>query len=479
MRSSTRFASGLGWVGLAFGDDEIEAAGENNLPTAPPLHSYKSDLTAGGQPLISDRPLLRLPSRLSSFDNALGRKIIDLTVWAVRQGLDGASADILLDGFCQRLVDAGIPLLRAFVGMRTLHPQWAGYGYTWRRDLDAVEPAQFERGGEYEDSVANSPFGHLIAQLEIAERGAEPWTHLRRRLVGPLAQLDFPNLEGHAAAGATDYFAEVVRFGVDGDPSRGTGIGFSFTTDRDEGFAEDDIVLLQAVLPAASLAMMTHAGYTIASGLLAAYLGEDAGRRVHFGAVARGSVESIRAVLWYADIRGFTAIADGAPGFAVTEMLDETFEALTASLRSRGGQVLKFMGDGMLAIFPFADGTRDATCGYALDAAVQAMQAIDSLKAVRGEAGKPIAAVDLALHLGEVLYGNVGATDRLDFTVIGPAVNEAARIETLCEPLGHKVLVSAEFAAAVADVSRLRPLGRHRLRGVREEREIYALHLGE
>jgi adenylate cyclase len=425
---------------------------------------------------MSDRPVPRRPSRPSSFDNALGQKIIDLHVWAVRQGLDGAPADILLDGLCKRLVEAGLPLSRVFAGMPTLHPQWGGYGYTWRRDLDAVEPAQFERGNEYDETVANSPFGYLMRQ---AGQASEPWLHLRRRLAGPAAQLDFPSLEGYAAAGATDYFAEIFRFGgADGDPSHGTGIGYSFATDRAEGFADDDLLLLQAVLPAASLAMMSHAGYTIASGLLAAYLGEDAGGRVHAGAVARGSVESIRAALWYADIRGFTAIADGTPGLAVIEMLDDTFETLTAPLRARGGQVLKFMGDGMLAIFPFVDGTRDATCGRALDAASEAMRAIDRLNAARGAVGKPVAAVDLALHLGEVLYGNVGAADRLDFTVIGPAVNEAARIETLCEPLGCKVLVSAELAAAAAGNSRLRPLGRHRLRGVREEREIYALDLG-
>jgi adenylate cyclase len=424
---------------------------------------------------MSDGPLFRARVRPASFDSALGQKIIELHVWAVRQGLDGAPADILLDGLCKRLVEAGLPLLRVFVGMPTLHPQWGGYGYTWRRDLNAVEPAQFERGDEYVETVANSPFGYLIRQ---AGQAAEPWLHLRRRLAGPLAQFDFPNLASHAAAGATDYFAEVFRFGADSDPARGTGIGYSFTTDRAEGFTDDDLILLQAVLPAASLAMMAHAGYTIAAGLLAAYLGADAGKRVHAGAVARGSVESIRAVLWYADIRGFTAIADAAPGLAVIEMLDQIFEILTASLRTRGGQVLKFMGDGMLAIFSFTDAARDETCGRALDAAVEAMRAIDALNDARRAAGKPVAAVDLALHLGEVLYGNVGATDRLDFTVIGPAVNEAARIETLCEPLDAKVLVSAELAAAVTDNRRLLPLGRHQLRGVREEREVYALDLG-
>jgi adenylate cyclase len=422
------------------------------------------------------RPI-EVPQRRMSYDDALGRRIIELHIWAVGQGLRGTAAAELFAGFCERLVNGGVPLWRAFAGMRTLHPQWGGYGYTWWRDLNVVQPEQFPRGNEYEQDVLDSPFAHLTREAEASRGEGDPWRHLRRRLVGPEAQLDFPVLDKFAAAGATDYFAEVVRFGADGDPSRGIGVGYSFTTDRPGGFGEDDLVLVKAVLPVVSLAVMAHAGHTIASGLLAAYLGGDAGRRVHAGAVQRGSVESLRAVLWYADIRGFTVIADTTPGLVVIEMLDEVFETLTAALRRRGGQVLKFMGDGMLATFPFVDATRDETCRHAIDAAVEAMAALDRLNGARGEAGKPAVAVDLALHVGEVLYGNVGAVDRLDFTVIGPAVNEVSRIETFCEPLGRKVLVSAELAAAIGDSRRLEFLGYHQLRGVREARAIYGLDL--
>src|SRR5205814_8601241 len=141
------------------------------------------------------------------------------------------------------------------------------------------------------------------------------------------------------------------------------------------------------------------------------------------------------------------------------------FESLAAALRPRGGQVLKFLGDGILVSFPFDEGNRAETCRQALEAAGEAMAALDRVNAARGAAGKPTAAVDLALHLGEVLYGNVGAIDRLDFTVIGPAVNEVARIEALCEPLGRRVLVSAEIAAGTDISPRLTSLGRHELRG--------------
>jgi adenylate cyclase len=426
---------------------------------------------------------LPTPSLMESYDGPLGRKIIELHVWAVGEGLHGTDAAPLFDGLCQRLVDAGVPLWRAFAGMRTLHPQWGGYGYIWWRRQNRIHPRQFERGDQYEQSLLNSPIGHLIGLSEAMTatapaEGVKSRRHLRRRLSGAEAQLDFPMLEELAAAGATDYFAEVVRFGADGDASRGTGVGYSFATDRPAGFGDDDLTLLKAVLPVISLAMMAHAGHTIAASLLEAYLGADAGRRVHAGAIERGSVESIRAVLWYADIRGFTAIADSTAGSVVIELLDEIFETLTASLRPRGGQVLKFLGDGMLAIFPFDDATGEATCRRALEGAVEAMRAVDRLNAARGRSGKPVAAVDLALHLGEVLYGNVGAVDRLDFTVIGPAVNEVARIEALCEPLGRKVLVSAELAAAVAGSVHLELLGRHALRGVRETRAIYGLAFG-
>ncbi len=414
----------------------------------------------------------RVPLQVQSFDGALGRNIIDLHVWAVRQGLRGLPSEALFDGFCQRLVGAEIPLWRGFAGTRTLHPQWAGYSYTWQRELNAIEPAQYHRGDAYERNWLDSPFAYLFDNAASVAR-TDGALELRRRLSGPEARLDFPILGRLAAAGATDYYAQLIRFGAD-DPSQGTGVGYSFATDRKGGFSDDDLMLLRAVLPAASLAMMTHASHTIASGLLAAYLGADAGRRVHTGAVERGSVESIRAVLWYGDIRGFTAIADAWPGLMLIELLDEVFETLAAPLRQRGGQVLKFLGDGILASFPFEDTNRAETCRQALDAAAEAMAALQRLNAVRRAAEKPTAEVDLALHLGEVLYGNIGAVDRLDFTVIGPAVNEVARIETLCEPLGRNVLVSAEFAAALGDRAGLQPLGRHALRGVREPREIYA-----
>jgi adenylate cyclase len=417
---------------------------------------------------------LELP--LTTFDDALGHRIIDTHIWAVREGLRSASSEALFDGYCQRLVINGVPLWRAHVAMETLHPQWSGYGHTWRRDLNAIHPEQYAHGGEDEPIWVQSPLYDLVRRA----RAGEDEPSMRRRLEEGAEQRDFPVLVEFFDLGATDYFGRLFAFGKTGDRSQGTGVVYSFTTDRKGGFGDEDIYLMQATLPALSLAMKADAGHVIASGLLGTYLGEDAGRRVHSGAVQRGSVNSLHAALWYADIRGFTAASDAAPGAAIIDLLNEVFETLTASLRARGGQVLKFIGDALLATFAFEERDVAETCRRALDAAAEATKAIDALNASRAAAGLGVVAVDIALHLGEVLYGNVGATDRLDFTVIGPAVNELARIEALCEPLDRKVLVSAEFVAAMnGGDARLEPLGRHSLRGVREAKEIFGLALGE
>jgi adenylate cyclase len=412
-----------------------------------------------------------------TFDDALGRRIVDTHIWAVREGLRGADAYQLFDGYCQRLVIHGAPLWRAHAAMETLHPQWSGYGMTWRRDLNAIAPEQYVHGSFEEESWLTSPLNHLILRADDGEQNPS----MRRRLEAGPEQRDFPVLEEFFSEGGTDYVAHLFVYG-DGsgrDRSQGAGIVYSFATDREGGFTDDDTTLVQATLPALSLAMKAHAGHVIASGLLATYLGEDAGRRVHAGSIMRGSLDNLRAVLWYADIRGFTSISDSEPGPVVVELLNDVFEILTASLRDRGGQVLKFIGDGMLATFPFEEADRAETCRRALDAAIEAMRNIEALNAAREARGAPAASVDLALHLGDALYGNVGAIDRLDFTVIGPAINEAARIEALCEPLGRAVLVSAEFVEGMkAADARLTSLGRHALRGVKERKEIFALDPG-
>lgn len=400
------------------------------------------------------------------------RLIADLYAWTMEAGLHGATAADLFDGYCRRLVEAGVALNRGYVSTQTLHPQWTGYGYLWTPQLNAVQEQQFARSAAPLSAWLQSPFFPLI---ERARAGEEIPTLRRRLALGP-QERDYPALVEFHEAGATDYFAIVYTFGLKGDPAHGSGVVFSFAVDAPAGFDDAQIVLMEATLPGLALALKAHAGHTIASSLLSAYLGEDAGRRVHNGAVIRGATESLSAVVWYADLKGFTAASDRWPGPAIIDMLDDAFESLAAPLRPRGGQVLKFIGDAMLAIFAIDGEAEAVVCRRALDAAEEALAALAETNLRRAGEDLPCVEADIALHVGEVLYGNVGAADRLDFTVIGPAVNEAARIEKQCDALGRHILASERFARA-ADLcgGRLAPLGSHRLRGVSAPQALFGV----
>ncbi len=211
-----------------------------------------------------------LPLQVQTFDGPLGRRIIDTHIWAVRAGLHGATSYDLFDGYCQRLVFHGLPLWRAHAAMQTLHPRWGGYGYTWRRELNAIQPEQYGRSEVGGPEWLRSPMYDLIRRARAGENS--PW--MRRRLeLGP-EQRDFLALEEFFAEGATDYYGQLFIFGDRGDPSQGTGVVYSVAVDRRGGFHDDDTSLLQATLPALSLAMKAHASYVIASTLLRTYLGE-------------------------------------------------------------------------------------------------------------------------------------------------------------------------------------------------------------
>ena len=413
---------------------------------------------------------LQGPMRL--FPDPAARAVVELHMWTMEAGLRGATAGDLFEGYCRKLVEYGIALLRGHVSTQTLHPQWTGYGYTWGRKLNAVWEQQFARVATPSSEWLQSPFFQLI---ERAHAGETVPTLRRRLALGP-EQRDYPALEEFYQAGATDYLAALYTFGLRGDPDHGSGVVMSFTTDARDGFDDAELDLMDATLPGLALALKAHAGHQIAASLLGAYLGEDAGRRVHSGSVVRGVAESLEAVVWFADIRNFTGTSDSIDGAAVIELLDDMFEALAAALRPRRGQVLKFIGDAMLAIFAVDGEPPAVVCRRALDAAEDALARVAESNATRERLGLATAKVDIALHVGEVLYGNVGAADRLDFTVIGPAVNEASRIESLCDKLGRHLLASERFArAAELCGGRLAPLGMWELRGVTAPQQIYGL----
>jgi adenylate cyclase len=277
-----------------------------------------------------------------------------------------------------------------------------------------------------------------------------------------------------AAQGTTDYVAYCNRLGgalVIGEMDC---VFSSWTTDRPEGFSEFDLSVLDQVVPCMASAIVGSSLGRIADTLVETYLGRDAGRRVLRGTIERGVAEKLHAVLWFSDLKGFTRLVDTVAAEQVIPLLNEYADAIVSSIHEHGGQVLKFIGDGMLATFEARDPA--AACGQALRAARAALQRVEELKTDRAARQLPVTGFYLALHVGEVFYGNIGSAERLDFTVVGPAVNEVSRIAGMSRSLEQDVLLSSAFAEAAGDAKReLVALGRYALRGVARPQELFTL----
>lgn len=389
-----------------------------------------------------------------------------LSDWLVQQGLRGATLDDLLAGFCEGLRTLGIPLWRGHIAMRTLHPSFEALTYRWLRE-EGVQRDEIARTEEASLDWQASPFSYMLEQDLFA---------LRRKLVGPEANVDFALLKTFQRQGATDYVARVMPFGDEKIFKKRAGVLTSWATDRPEGFSEDEIAVLDRLQPRLALTIKTILGEQITRNIADTYIGPEAGDRILNGEIRRGSVQVIHAVIMFADLRGFTALTEQVPRDDLVPMLDDYLECMARPIVQHGGQVLKFLGDGLLATFDLSDRAGDSICRDTLDAASETLRLTDQLNAARAADGKPTMAVDVALHLGDVLYGNVGAYDRLDFTVIGPAVNEASRIENLCDTIGRRLLVSSTFAeAATQCTGRLVSVGEHQLRGIDGKQELFTL----
>jgi adenylate cyclase len=399
-----------------------------------------------------------------------------LADWLIESGLRNLPLEELIDGFARRLNESGIAAARLFVGMNTLHPLVRARSVIWDRATGPATRFEFQHAEFDAPIIAQSPFAAMLRE-GIAER--------RLDLTLPATEGEAPLFAELRAAGMTAYLGRIFPFGELApkvqEPAVAEAAGqlylaCSISTDRPGGFSESEMAELGGILPLFALAVKAITVRAIGQGLLASYLGTDPAARVFAGTVQRGEVQGVEAVLFYADLRDFTGFADRLPPRELISLLDNCFDCMVRPLTRRGGEILKFMGDGLLAVFSTEWRRRDETCALALTAASEALDLMDLLAEERRKAGQPTPGLDIALHVGKVLYGNVGTDARLDFTVIGPAVNEAARIELLCKELGQNLLVSQAFAAA-AERSRdhLVSLGCHRLRGVREETELFTL----
>jgi adenylate cyclase len=363
--------------------------------------------------------------------------------WLANEALHDSEPGALYGELCQRLRGVGMPILRGQVAFRILHPLYDASTVNWDAERGAV--VELYRPGDSTERFVRSPLGHALAhRLPI----------LRRRLTGETALLDFESLEEMRSSGGTDYVVFVVGFGQ----ASQNGILCSWLGDRPAGFTDGEIAELQRVTRELGIALKSKIERSVAQNVAHAYLGKRAGQAVLNGLIRRGDGEKITAALWYSDLRQSTELADRLPAEAFLNLLGRYFEMTASAVLDHGGEVVSLLGDAVLGLFR-VEGSPEAACGRALAAAHEA----------RRRLGAQAASVDgpldfgISLHLGQVIYGNVGVPERLQFTLVGSAVNEVVRVQDLTKQLGYPLLATAPFARVTAGA--WHPLGEHSLRG--------------
>jgi adenylate cyclase len=358
----------------------------------------------------------------------------------------------------------------------TLHPVHEGRLFRWRDD--PTGPTMLEYGRTSPDALAGSGSDPQIVEAAERWRRSPFYTMLQtggsflRRRLNATTKDEFSVLSDLLAAGMTDYVAIINRFAAERVIGEMDGVYSSWATRVPDGFSDGQIAALERITPYLALAIKSVSLARMTGTLMETYLGRDAGQRVLSGRIMRGIAERIDAVVWFSDLRGFTRITDTAPEQAIP-LLNDYSDAIVSAIHEHGGDVLKLIGDGTLAIFTAED--RKNACGAALSAAIRAREDIVELNRHRVADGKPVTDMYLGLHVGEVFYGNVGSRERLDFTVIGPAVNEASRIAAMCRSVDQPVLMSSAFADAGDIKRRLISVGRFALRGVAHPQELFTL----
>jgi adenylate cyclase len=393
---------------------------------------------------------------------------LKLMNWLVNQGLTGAAGNDLLRGFCERCRAEGLDLSRGLAFIDTLHPIFEGRGFRWN-DVETDEADVFEYGSSNEgDSAENwrrSTHYHMLEHgedemlIDLSDSGSA----------------DFFQVRDLRARGHRHFLAFVHRFGEAGTIGEMDGF-YSYWVTRDaQGFGEKDLAALRDLVPALGLAIKSAAQIDIAHTLGRVYLGRDAAEQVMRGRIARGVTERIKAVLWFSDLRGSTGISESIAPDEIIPFLNDYAQAAIDAIHEAGGEVLKLIGDGVLAMFTRDDMSEAKRC------ALRAEQLFrNNMRAVstRREAdGRPVTSAYVGLHVGEVFYGNIGSEDRLDFTVVGPTVNEVSRIASMCRSVDREFLTSAAFRDGLDTAGRryLVSTGRYALRGISRAQDLYTL----
>ncbi len=408
-----------------------------------------------------DQVEILYPGRETAAAPAASAYANPLLGWVLQEAPGMATSRELTAAFARRMRVAGIPLWRLSVIIRILHPQVVAFSQHWHAASGELEEQEHDHAGLESPEYLNSPLVPIF----------EGVGGIRRRLDIEEPVLDFGILQDLYAEGATDYVAMPMLF------SDGQINAVCISSDRPGGFTTADLGHIYEILAVLGRLYEVHALQHKAVSLLDTYLGSHAGERVLNGLIRRGDGQDIRAVIWFCDLRGSTPLALAMSRAEFLACLNEFFDCVAGAVLDHGGQVLRFIGDAALAIFPIeqdsgTDGLADA-CAQAITAARQASARIRAANAERSGRSQPPIEFGIALHVGDVTYGNIGTGNRLEFTVIGEAANLAARIESMCKTLGEAVLLSAEFAACAP--GQARSLGTHVLKGIEQPQEIFAL----
>jgi adenylate cyclase len=388
--------------------------------------------------------------------------------WLVSQGLTGLPENDLIRGFCERCCAEGLPVSRGMVFIDTLHPIFEGRGFRWN-DAETNESDVFEYGstneGEAAEAWRSSIFyymlenGHEELPVELAN-GVSP----NFKFMGELAE------KGHKHV-----VAYVHRFGEAGTMGQMDCVYSYWVTRRDEGFGAQGLAALRDLVPVLGLAIKTAAQADIAKTLGRVYLGRDAAEQVLRGRITRGVTERINTVLWFSDLRGSTAISESIDPGEIIPFLNDYAQASIDAIHDAGGEVLKLIGDGVLAMFTHEN--MAAAKRAALRAEHRFRRNMKALTVRRVAESRPVTTAHVGLHVGEVFYGNIGSDDRLDFTVVGPAVNEVSRIASMCRSVDRELLMSSAFRAGLDAAGRnyLVSTGRYALRGIGRAQDLYTL----
>jgi adenylate cyclase len=393
---------------------------------------------------------------------------LHLMNWLVSQGLNGLPENDLIRGFCERCRAGGLDLSRGVVFIDTLHPIFEGRGFRWN-DTETNEADAFEYGstsaGDAAQNWRRSTFYHML------EHGHD---ELRIDLAD-CASLDFSMIDDLAAKGHRHFVAFVHRFGEAGTIGEMDCVYSYWLTRRADGFGEQAVSALRDLVPVLGLAIKSAAQVEIARTLGRVYLGRDASEQVLRGRISRGVTERINAVLWFSDLRGSTAISENLTPDEIIPFLNDYAQAAIDAIHDERGDVLKLIGDGVLAMFINEDMT--VAKRAALRAEHRFRRNMASLNVRRSADGRPTTSAYVGLHVGEVFYGNIGSEDRLDFTVVGPAVNEVSRIASMCRSVDRELLASSDFRTGLDATGRryLVSTGRFALRGIGRAQDLYTL----